>query len=150
MRQLNLTPEEWAVALLALLLTFILYGLLYTLVGILAVRYSEGLVLNSLFTLPAFVPMFLSDLFVQRPGHWLVSALTLFPGTAASSLAARMALGEVPPGQIILALGSLILSALLICLALPKVLDGETMMLGWRSVFRAPIGRQESLLDGAE
>ncbi len=92
----------WAILFLAL--GFLLFASVMAAAGAIAPTAREGNQVAWLLMLPLMPMLMFGRLFAEEPNNSLTLVLSLFPFSAPSAMATRLALGEVPLWQIIVSL----------------------------------------------
>jgi ABC-2 type transport system permease protein len=107
---IEVAPDTVALMAVYFLLGFLLFGGLMACIGALSTTMREGQNLVPLVTLPAMIPFFLLVYFAEEPHSTVATALSIVPVTAPLSMIMRLAVSDVPAGELIISLGLLLLS----------------------------------------
>jgi ABC-2 type transport system permease protein len=107
---IEIEPVTLALMALYFVLGFLLFGSLMGAVGAVTTTMRESQNLVPLVTLPAAIPFFLLTFFVEEPSSSLAVALSVFPITAPLSMIMRLAVSDVPAGELVLSIGLLVLA----------------------------------------
>ncbi len=101
--------EAASVALMGVFVTlgFLLFGSLMAGIGALSTTVRESQNFVAVVTLPAAIPFFFLTIFAQEPNGTIATALSIFPLTAPLSMIMRLAVTDVPAGELMLSLGLL-------------------------------------------
>ncbi len=92
------------------LLGFLLFGSLMGAIGAMSTTMRESQNFVAVVTLPAAIPFFVLTEFVEEPNGSLAKVLSLIPFTAPLSMVMRLAVADVPAGEILLSLIILVVS----------------------------------------
>ncbi|MBZ5521090.1 MAG: ABC transporter permease [Acidobacteriia bacterium] len=92
------------------LLGYTLYSSLYAAMGAMVNSQQEAQQLQQLVALPLVVPLFLIGYIIQYPNSTLSVAVSIFPLTSPLIMFARIAMGTVPPWQVALSIGLLLVT----------------------------------------
>ena len=139
----NVTIDLSQIGLMLVLIvpTFIMIAALMAAVGATVTEASEGQQVSGLITMPVMLPFMLMGVLVNNPGSPLAIVLTFFPLSSALTVLLRMAFSSVPPWQVFLSAGIVLVSAVgALWLAgrifrLGMLRYGQRM--GWKAVFSA-------------
>jgi ABC-2 type transport system permease protein len=91
--------------------SFVLIAALMAAVGATVTEAREGQQVTGLFTLPVMIPYWFAFQIMSNPNGPLAVALSYFPLTAPVALTMRAGFTDLPPGQVLLSVGILVLSA---------------------------------------
>jgi ABC-2 type transport system permease protein len=139
----NVTIDISQIGLMLLLVapTFIMIAALMAAIGATVTEAREGQQVSGLITMPVMLPFMLMGVLINNPGSPLALALTFFPLSSALTVLLRMAFSSVPPWQVFLSAGIVLVSAVGgLWLAgrvfrLGMLRYGQRM--GWKEVFSA-------------
>jgi ABC-2 type transport system permease protein len=126
----QIPPGIVPLLVLYFLLAYTLFASLYAIVGALSNSMREGPQYAVIFTLPAVVPMYFISIFATSPDATLPTILSLIPITAPLAMTQRMLISSVPPEQIILSLGLLLLSVLAVMWLAGRLFRVQTLLAG--------------------
>lgn len=90
-------------------LGFLLFGSLMAALGAISTSIRESQNLVVFVSLPAAIPFFFLTFFAEEPNSTLATTLSMIPFTAPLSMIMRVTVTDVPPGEIALSLGLLVL-----------------------------------------
>ena len=97
-------PVHYVLLLGIIIPGFILVATLMSLVGVSAASLREAQQVSMIFTLPMVSPYWFAGAVLQNPNHPLSALMSIFPLTAVITMPLRVAIGEVPGWQLILAI----------------------------------------------
>lgn len=92
------------------LLGYLLFAALFGMVGAISNSMREGPQYTVIFVLPAVAPFYFLSIFATTPNSTLAIVLSMFPLTAPISMAMRLAVTDVPLGEVLLSLALLALT----------------------------------------
>jgi len=78
------------------ILGYLLYGIIWSVIGSLGANAREGSQLTSLVVLPAILPVMLIGLFIENPEHVIFTIFTLLPITAPITAVMKLSIGALP------------------------------------------------------
>ncbi len=104
---IHVPPWFYLLAALYFVLSFLLFSTLSACVGAISSNQREGGQLAALFTLFPIVPLWLMSLFLAFPQQPIWVVLSIFPLTAPAMVIERLAVTDVPVGQIATSLAAL-------------------------------------------
>jgi ABC-2 type transport system permease protein len=111
-------PGFWIWAALFLVLGYLLYASVMMATGAIAQSAREASQVMWLLIIPLMPTLMFGTLFLEEPNGALCVALSLFPLSAPSAMVTRLAVADVPLGQILASLAGLaIMTYLLLALA---------------------------------
>lgn len=105
---IEIEPYKLALMLIYFVLGFLLFGSLMAAIGALSTSMRESQNFLAVVTLPATIPFFFLTVFAEEPHSTLPVVLSMFPFTAPLSMTMRIAVADVPAGEILLSLALLI------------------------------------------
>jgi ABC-2 type transport system permease protein len=105
---IEIEPYKLALMLVYFVLGFLLFGSLMAAIGALSTTMRESQNFIAVVTLPATIPFFFLTLFAEEPHGTLPVVLSMIPFTAPLSMTMRIAVADVPAGEILLSLALLI------------------------------------------
>jgi ABC-2 type transport system permease protein len=91
---------------------FIMISGLMAAVGATVTEASEGQQMMALFTIPIWIPYFLTGSFIQNPNSPLAVAMSIFPLTSPMTMAMRIGFTAIPTWQLLTSTILLVLSAI--------------------------------------
>ncbi len=104
---LSFTPQFLAIALVVLLGSFLLFGMLMAGLGALGNNLRESQQYSAFFSILAVSPLMVNTLFFLNPNGLVPRALSYFPWTAPVALLLRLSITPLPWWDIALSLGSI-------------------------------------------
>lgn len=125
-----LPPGLLPLTVVYFVLAYFMFAGAYAIVGALSNSMREGPQYAAFFTLPAVVPMWFMQLFVEEPNGTFATVLSLFPITAPLGMVERMAVTEVPLWQIALSLALLALAVFGVMWLAGRVFRVQTLLAG--------------------
>lgn len=127
---LHLPPSlvAWAVAFYVL--GYLVYAALMAGIGALVPHIREASQATVIIMIPMMAPFFLINALLAAPNGGLATFFSLFPLTASMTMMLRLASGEVPLWQILLALGLLALTALLVIRIVAGLFRAQNLLSG--------------------
>jgi ABC-2 type transport system permease protein len=117
-------------------LGYILFGALMAAAGSIATTFREGQQIGGIFSLAAAVPIMFASLVLANPNSTFAVVLSYFPLTAPTMMMQRLALTEVPAGEIAISLISLVLGIGVALWGAAKVFRLGLLMYGKRPSLR--------------
>ncbi len=109
---LKITPEQLALALPFFILGYLMFAAVYAGIGAISNSMREGPQMATFFTLPALIPVYLTQIFASQPDGNLAVGLSLFPITAPVAMIMRIAIAPIPAWQIAASLLGLLLTGI--------------------------------------
>ena len=130
------------VGFLLLVLAFFLAGYaiaaaLMAGIGAATTSVTEAGPFTTLVIIPLAAPFYAMPLFLSSADHWLPRLLSFLPFTAATSMMVRLATGRVPPGEVALSLGLMLVTAALLLWLASRVFRAGLLLYGQRMSLRA-------------
>jgi len=98
--------------LLYYLFAYLMFAALYAGIGAISNNMREGPQYAIIFSIPMVIPIWLQSLITLQPDGPFAVFLSIFPLTSPLAMLQRMLVSSVPPWQIILSLGVLLLAAI--------------------------------------
>ncbi len=111
-------------------LAYLMFAGAFSIVGALANGTREGSQYAAIFTLPAVIPLWFTSIFASTPSGPIPTFLSLFPITAPLAMVQRLAISVVPPWQIALSLGLLIVALVVVLWLAGRVFRVQTLLAG--------------------
>jgi ABC-2 type transport system permease protein len=108
----EVAPVKLAMMFVYFVLGFLFFGSLMATIGALSTSMRESQNFVVFVTLPAAVPFFFLSIFVDEPNGTLATVLSMIPFTAPLSMTMRLAVADVPVGQVVLSVALLILGTM--------------------------------------
>jgi ABC-2 type transport system permease protein len=141
--QFTFPPGFLLWAILFLILGYLLFASVMAAAGALSNNAREGAQITWLLIIPLMPTLMFGTLFLVEPNSPLVLILSLFPLSAPSAMVTRLAVSEVPLGQILISLAGLALTTYLVVVLAARffragnLLSGESfswrrLATGWR------------------
>jgi ABC-2 type transport system permease protein len=109
---IDVDPVKLAIMSVYFVLGFLLFGSFMAAIGAMSTSVRESQNFVVVVTLPAAVPFFFLSLFAEEPNGTLALVLSMFPLTAPLSMTMRVAVTDVPAGQLALSLLLLVLGVM--------------------------------------
>ncbi len=109
---LQFSGEMVATITVVMIPAFIMISGLMAAVGATVTEASEGQQVMALFTIPIWLPYFLTATFIQNPNSPLAIAMSIFPLTAPMTIAMRIGFTAIPTFQLVTSVTILVLSAI--------------------------------------
>jgi ABC-2 type transport system permease protein len=109
---LQFSGEMIGVLALVMVPAFIMICGLMAAVGATVTEASEGQQFMALFTIPIWIPYFLTGSFIQNPNSPLAIAMSIFPLTSPMTIAMRIGFTTIPTWQLLISIFTLVLSAI--------------------------------------
>jgi ABC-2 type transport system permease protein len=127
---ISVSNETLVLAFVYFLLGFLLFGSLMAAIGALSstVRDSQNFVV--VVTLPAAIPFFFLSIFAQEPNQMLAVVLSIFPITAPLSMIMRLAVADVPTGELLISLVVLVTSVIGAIWLAARLFRVNTLLMG--------------------
>jgi ABC-2 type transport system permease protein len=140
----RISPAFLAWTAVYLLLGYVLYASALGALGALVPGMREGSQLTIVLLLPLLVPLLVSATFIEAPNGPLATALSLFPLTAPTAMATRMAVAPVPAWQSLLGVALLAVTVYFFVLLAARFFRAENLVsdanLSWQR-FRSALRR---------
>lgn len=133
---LNVSPTMLLWMLLYFLGGYFLFAGVYAGIGAVSQSMREGPQMVVFITLPAMLPFYFIPMFVETPHGALPLVLSLFPITAPIAMVQRLAVSEVPVGEILLSLVLLLGTAVLATWFAARLFRVRTLLSGQTPRFR--------------
>jgi len=133
---LEIPPRLIAFGLVYFVLGYLLFGVLFSVIGAIVPTYREGQQLSLFIIMPAVAPLMLIYFLVENSDHVVSILLTLFPLTTPIASIIRLAVGEMPVWQIVLSMFFQVLSIVVMFLIGTKIFRTYLLMYGKRPGFR--------------
>jgi ABC-2 type transport system permease protein len=135
----TLPPDFIAWGISFFILGYLTYASILGAVGALAPNAREGGQATFIVVLPLLLPIWMNAALTQDPNGSLAVGLSLFPLTAPTSMMARMAAGNVPFWQPILALLGLAITTYFVVLLAARLFRADTLLstasFNWKRLF---------------
>ncbi|MCC7354796.1 MAG: ABC transporter permease [Anaerolineae bacterium] len=112
------------------LLGYAVYASLMAGLGALVPNLREASQAVILVIWPLIIPLMLSSILIEKPHDPLATVLSIFPLTAPIAMITRLAAGGVPWWQPLLAVGLLVITALIIIRAVANTFRAQTLLSG--------------------
>lgn len=143
LQAIHISPGFVGLMLAVMLPSFVLIAALMAAVGATVTEAREGQQVTGLFTLPVMIPYWFSFQIMSNPNGPLAVALSYFPLTAPVALTMRAGFTYLPPGEILLSVGILSLSALGALWLAGRALRLGMLRYGQRVSLRELLGRSK-------
>ncbi len=108
----DVEPAKLALMIVYFVLGFLFFGGLMATIGALSTSMRESQNFVVFVTLPAAIPFFFLSVFIDEPNGTLATVLSMIPFTSPLSMAMRIAVADVPVGQVALSLVLLVLGVM--------------------------------------
>jgi ABC-2 type transport system permease protein len=125
---LNVGFFLWAVVFF--LFGYVVYAAALGALGALAPNMREGSQFTFVLLLPLLIPLWLNNVFTMNPHGLPATIMSLFPLTAPTAMTTRLATGNVPLWQPIVAIVLLIATAYLFVLLAARFFRADTLLSG--------------------
>jgi ABC-2 type transport system permease protein len=112
------------------ILGYVLFAILYAIIGAIVPTYREGQQLSFFIIMPGVMPLMLIYLFIENPGHLLVTILTFIPISTPVASMIRLGIGGISSGEIIIGIVLLVISIVGLFLFGTKVFRTFLLMYG--------------------
>jgi ABC-2 type transport system permease protein len=132
MSSLKLSPGFLLLCLLYFVLGYLLFAVISTCVGAITSSAREGQQLLQIFSLAAVSPLWFMSLIIMYPNSPVCIFLTIFPLTAPISLIGRLGATDVPPWQILVSVGVLVVTITVGLFLTAKIVRAFLLMYGKR------------------
>ncbi|HZD58188.1 MAG TPA: ABC transporter permease [Anaerolineales bacterium] len=143
LRAVHISPGFIGLMLAVMLPSFVLIAALMAAVGATVTEAREGQQVTGLFTLPVMIPYWFSFQIMSNPNGPLAVALSYFPLTAPVAVTMRAGFTYLAPGEILLSVGILSLSALGALWLAGRALRLGLLSYGQRVNLRELVGRSK-------
>lgn len=127
---LELPPSILIWGVVFFLLGYAVYASLMAALGALVPNMREASQATLVVIWPLIVPLFFINVLIQKPSGTLSVVLSLFPLTAPITMMTRMAAGDVPLWQPLLAAALLLATAVLVVRAVAGMFRAQTLLSG--------------------
>jgi len=135
-----LPPGFLAWMLAYFVLGYLMYASVLGAIGALAPNAREGAQFTFIVLLPLMIPLWLNTAFTQDPHGGLATFLSLFPPSAPTSMATRLAAGGVPVWQLAAGLAGLAATAYVFVLLSARLFRADTLLsdasLSWNRIVK--------------
>ncbi len=126
----QLPPSFLVWGLVFFLLGYAVYASLMAGLGSLVPNMREATQATILVIFPLIIPIFLINVLINEPHSLISTILSLFPLTAPVAMMTRLAAGDVPLWQILLAVVLLILTAVIVVRAVARMFRAQSILSG--------------------
>jgi ABC-2 type transport system permease protein len=116
--------------LIFFLLGYAVYASLMAGLGALVPNLREASQATILVIFPLIIPIFLLSILIEQPNGMLAVILSIFPLTSPVAMMTRLASGEVPFWQIMLAVVFLALTAVFVVRSVARMFRAQTILSG--------------------
>ena len=110
-QNISISGEYIAVLALVLLPSFVMVAAIMAAIGATMTETKEAQQVSSLFSLPMMIPYYLASTIIENPNSPLAIILSYFPITSPITILMRMAFTIIPPWQIAINIGILVIFA---------------------------------------
>lgn len=110
-QNISISGEYIGVLLLVLLPSFVMVAAIMAAIGATMTETKEAQQISSLFSLPMMIPYYMASVIIENPNSPLAVGLSYFPITAPITILMRMAFTVIPPWQIAINIGILVVFA---------------------------------------
>lgn len=110
-QNISISGEYIGVLFLVLLPSFVMVAAIMAAIGATMTEIKEAQQISSLFSLPMMIPYYLASVIIENPNSPLAIGLSYFPITAPITILMRMAFTVIPPWQIAINIGILVVFA---------------------------------------
>lgn len=131
-----LSPGVFVLAGLYFLLGYLLYGTLMASAGSLGTSMRESQQVAGIFSIMAFVPLWFNSLIVASPNGVISRVLSYFPLTAPTAMMLRLPLADLPPLDVAISLGGLLIAIPFVLWGGAKIFRMGLLLTGKRPALR--------------
>ena len=131
-----LSPGVFVLAGLYFLLGYVLYGTLMATAGSLGTSLRESQQVAGIFSIMAFVPLWFNSLILASPNGVVSRVLSYFPLTSPTTMMLRLPLANLPPLDIAISLGGLLISIPFVVWGGAKIFRMGLLLTGKRPALR--------------
>jgi ABC-2 type transport system permease protein len=117
------------------ILGYLLYGIIWSVIGSLGANAREGSQLTSLVVLPAILPVMLIGLFIENPEHVIFTIFTLLPITAPITAVMKLSIGALPVWECVVSIIMLGASIVVAMWMASRIFRTTLLMYGKRPSF---------------
>ena len=110
-QNISISGEYIGVLFLVLLPSFVMVAAIMAAIGATMTETKEAQQISSLFSLPMMIPYYMASVIIENPNSPLAVGLSYFPITAPITILMRMAFTVIPPWQIAINIGILVVFA---------------------------------------
>lgn len=110
-QNISISWDYIGVLFLILLPSFVMVAAIMAAIGATMTEIKEAQQISSLFSLPMMIPYYLASVIIENPNSPLAIGLSYFPITAPITILMRMAFTVIPPWQIAINIGILVVFA---------------------------------------
>ena len=107
---LEIPVRLMAFGIVYFILGYLMFAVLFASIGAIVPTYREGQQLSFFIIMPGIAPLMLIYFLVENPNHIITYILTFFPISAPIASMIRLAVGSIPPWQIVVSMLLLVLS----------------------------------------
>jgi ABC-2 type transport system permease protein len=121
---------QFALLVAYFICAYLLLSSIYASIGAVSTSMREGPQLAAFATIPIMSPLWALSLITAAPGGSIAVGMSIFPLTAPLTMVSRIAVSDVPPGEIALSLTLLVLTVLLAIWLTGKLFRVNTLLSG--------------------
>jgi len=133
---LSISPGLLALGLLYYILGYLLFAVLFAVVGSIGSTAKEAQGWSGIFAIPPMIPLWLGAVIIEHPEHVVSTVLTLFPLTAPVTAMMRLPSQAIPTWQLALSLVILTGSVVFCMWAGAKIFRTGLLMYGKRPALK--------------
>ncbi len=133
---ISVSATALALLIVFFVLGYLLFGSAMAAIGAMSTTARESQNFVSVVTLPAMIPFFVMSIIVEEPNGTLATILSLIPVTAPMAMGMRVAVIDVPVGQLLLSLGLLIGGVLFTFWMAARIFRVNVLLMGTMPKFR--------------
>lgn len=126
----QLPPSFLIWGLIFFLLGYAVYASLMAGLGSLVPNLREASQATIIVIFPLIIPMFLINILIEEPHGLFSTIMSLFPLTSPVAMMTRLASGDVPLWQILLAVVLLVLTAIIVVRSVARMFRAQTILSG--------------------
>lgn len=126
----QLPPSFLIWGLIFFLLGYAVYASLMAGLGSLVPNLREASQATIVVIFPLIIPMFLINILIEEPHGLFSTIMSLFPLTSPVAMMTRLASGDVPLWQILLAVVLLVLTAIIVVRSVARMFHAQTILSG--------------------
>lgn len=101
---LNISDNQLVVIVIYFLLGYMLFASIFAAVGAVSTSMREGPQIAGFILFPAMIPLWFTFIFASQPNGTIATILSIFPLTAPLSMLMRVAVTEVPAGEVLISM----------------------------------------------
>ncbi|HML21733.1 MAG TPA: ABC transporter permease [Aggregatilinea sp.] len=127
---LSVTPSALALLIVYFVLGYLLFGSAMAAIGAMSTTARESQNYVTFVTFPAMIPFFAMSIIVEEPNGTLAKVLSMIPFTAPMSMGMRVAVIDVPVGELLSSMVLLIVSVIFMFWAASRIFRVNVLLMG--------------------